>query len=99
MDQPAATSAVIPQASVLFEQLPDAVYLIDPATSAIVWCNRAGWHSLGLTPEQVLHHSVLSLQIDVTGGTLAVGLSADRYYFDQSSLGLVSANLRWSRPF
>ena len=36
---------------------------------------------------------------DVSGGTLAVGLSADRYYFDQSSLGLVSANLRWSRPF
>ncbi len=36
---------------------------------------------------------------DVSGGTLAVGLNADRYYFDQSSIGLVSANLRWSRPF
>lgn len=36
---------------------------------------------------------------DVSGGTLALGLTADRYYFDQSSIGLVSASLRWSRPF
>lgn len=36
---------------------------------------------------------------DVSGGTLAVGLSAHRYYFDQSSIGLVAASLRWSRPF
>ncbi|MFO1328986.1 MAG: ATP-binding protein [Rubrivivax sp.] len=66
---PAASSSSPPSPSLgtLFEQLADAVYLIDPASSAIVWCNRAGWLSLGLTPEQVLHHSVLSLQIDVTG--------------------------------
>lgn len=36
---------------------------------------------------------------DVSGGTLAVGLSAHRYYFDQSSIGLVAASLRWSLKF
>jgi PAS domain S-box-containing protein len=47
--------------------MADAVYLLDPATSDIVWGNRAAWASLGLTPETVLNHSVLSLQMDVTG--------------------------------
>jgi hypothetical protein len=36
---------------------------------------------------------------DVSGGTLAVGLSAHRYYFNQASIGLVTGSLRWSRPF
>lgn len=36
---------------------------------------------------------------DVSGGTLAAGLSAHRYYFDQSSTGFVAASLRWSRTF
>ena len=36
---------------------------------------------------------------DVSGGTLAVGLSAHRYYFDQSSIGMVAASLRWSLKF
>ena len=51
----------------LLEHLPDAVYLVDPQTSTILWGNRMAWASLGLTPEQVLDHSVLSLQMDVTG--------------------------------
>ncbi|MBL8303458.1 MAG: PAS domain-containing protein, partial [Ideonella sp.] len=53
----------VPPALVLFEQMADAVYLLDPATSNIVWGNRAAWESLGLTPEEVLDHSVLSLQM------------------------------------
>ena len=47
--------------------MADAVYLLDPDSSDIVWCNRAGWDSLGLSASEVLHHSVLSLQMDVTG--------------------------------
>lgn len=51
----------------LFEHLADAVYLIDPEDSRIVWGNRAAWAMLGLSPQQVIDHSVLSLQMDVTG--------------------------------
>ncbi|WP_289297206.1 hypothetical protein [uncultured Reyranella sp.] len=36
---------------------------------------------------------------DVSGGTLAIGVGAHRYYFDQASIGLVTGSLRWSRPF
>ena len=54
-------------AAALFDHMADAVYLIDPATSAIVWGNRAAWAMLGLAREDVLDHSVLSLQIDVIG--------------------------------
>ena len=57
----------LPAAAALFDQMADAAYLIDPATSAIVWGNRADWAMLGLTREDVLDQSVLSLQIDVTG--------------------------------
>jgi PAS domain-containing protein len=32
----------------------DAVYLIDPVTSAIVWGNRAAWAMLGLSREDLL---------------------------------------------
>jgi two-component system, sensor histidine kinase and response regulator len=56
-----------PTTTALFEHLADAVYLLDPVTSNIVWGNRCAWESLGLTREQVLDHSVLSLQMDVTG--------------------------------
>ncbi len=56
-----------PAAALLLEQMPDAVYLIDPQSSNIVWANRHGWDSLGLTREAVLNHSVLSLQMDVLG--------------------------------
>ena len=51
----------------LLDQLADAVYLLDPETSRIVWGNRASWAMLGLQPAEVLDHSVLSLQKDVTG--------------------------------
>jgi diguanylate cyclase (GGDEF)-like protein/PAS domain S-box-containing protein len=57
----------LPSAEVLFDQLADAVYLIDPDTSNIVWGNRKAWESLGLSREDVLDHSVLSLQKDVHG--------------------------------
>ena len=56
-----------PPLDALFGQLADAVYLLDPDSSHIVWGNRAAWESLGLSPEQVLNHSVLSLQMDVIG--------------------------------
>lgn len=36
---------------------------------------------------------------DVAGGTLALGIGAHRYYFEQASVGLVTGSLRWSRPF
>ena len=63
-----STGAVaVPAALTLFEHLADAVYLLDPETSRIVWGNRASWESLGLAAHEVLDHSVLSLQMDVTG--------------------------------
>jgi PAS domain-containing protein len=58
---------LLPSASRLFDHLPEAVYLLDPETSNIVWANRMAWESLGLGPEDVLNHSVLSLQKDVHG--------------------------------
>ncbi len=57
----------VPTRVQVLEHLPDAVYLIDPQNSTILWGNRMAWASLGLTPEQVLDHSVLSLQMDVAG--------------------------------
>jgi two-component system, sensor histidine kinase and response regulator len=57
----------LPTTAALFDHLADAVYLLDPESSNIVWGNRCAWESLGLTREQVLDHSVLSLQMDVTG--------------------------------
>lgn len=57
----------LPALEALFEHLADAVYLIEPETSRIVWGNRMAWEALGLDREEVLDHSVLSLQKDVTG--------------------------------
>ncbi len=57
----------VPAQAQLFEHLPDAVYLLDPATSKVLWGHRAAWESLGLTSQDVLDHSVLSLPMDVTG--------------------------------
>jgi PAS domain-containing protein len=51
----------------LFEQMHDAVYLLDPLSSNVLWTNRAGWEMLGLGADEVLDHSVLSLQKDVVG--------------------------------
>lgn len=52
----------------VFNALPDSVFLIDPDTSRIVYCNRAAWAGLGYDgPGDLLDHSVLSLQKDVIG--------------------------------
>ena len=51
----------------LLEWAPDSLYLLDPDTSRIEWCNRMAHESLGYTAEEILGHSVLSLQMDVTG--------------------------------
>ena len=64
---PPYAGACLPAAEVLFDQLADAVYLIDPDSSRIAWGNRKAWDSLGLSREDVLDHSVLSLQMDVHG--------------------------------
>ncbi|MCB1997174.1 MAG: PAS domain S-box protein [Burkholderiaceae bacterium] len=61
------TAATAPAALALFEHMADAVYLLDPETSRVLWGNRAAWESLGLSADEVLNHSVLSLQMDVTG--------------------------------
>lgn len=53
--------------SQIFAHLADAVYLIDPDTSNIVWCNPAAHNDLGYSQQEVLNHSVLSLQQDVAG--------------------------------
>ena len=75
-----------PDCTLLFEHMADAVYLLDPETSNIVWGNRAAWDSLGLSASEVLNHSVLSLQMDVTGAPqwreiAAVIRSAQTYTF------------------
>lgn len=68
VDHPPAPPGVsLPGAEVLFDHLADAVYLIDPDSSRIVWGNRKAWEGLGLSREDVLDHSVLSLQMDVHG--------------------------------
>ena len=37
----------VPAAAALFDQMADAVYLLDPATSTVLWANRAAWAVLG----------------------------------------------------
>ena len=64
---PSPNSFTLPSAESLFDHLADAVYLIDPASSKIIWGNRKAWESLGLSREDVLDHSVLSLQKDIHG--------------------------------
>ncbi|BBN60372.1 sensor domain-containing diguanylate cyclase [Hydrogenovibrio marinus] len=61
------TADKLPQLDVLFEYVADGVYLIDPETSNIVWCNKAAHQDLGFERHEVLNHSVLSLQKDVVG--------------------------------
>jgi len=51
----------------VFRHLPDAVFLIDPVTSTIVDCNDAAVAQVGFAREEMVHHSVLSLQRDVVG--------------------------------
>lgn len=57
----------LPPCEQIFAAVFDAVYLIDPDTSKIVWCNRQGYEDLGYSADEVLQHSVLSLQKDMTG--------------------------------
>ncbi|MGC9387031.1 MAG: sensor domain-containing diguanylate cyclase [Hydrogenovibrio sp.] len=61
------TAPTPPELETLFDHLADAIYLLDPETSHILWCNRAGFEDLGYNREEVLNHSVLSLQKDVVG--------------------------------
>ncbi len=49
------------------DSVADAVYVIDPVTSRIVDCNRAAHEDLLLERDDVLEHSVLSLQTRVHG--------------------------------
>ncbi len=51
-----------PDLDVLFNNMADGVYLLEPETSNILWCNRAAYEDLGFEKEEVLNHSVLSLQ-------------------------------------
>ena len=51
----------------IIEHLQDSVYVIDPDTSRILWCNQAGYASLGYQKNEIINHSVLSLQKDVAG--------------------------------
>jgi diguanylate cyclase (GGDEF)-like protein/PAS domain S-box-containing protein len=49
----------------IFDNISDAIYVIDPQTSNIVDVNQAGCDDLGMTANEVLDNSVLSLQKDV----------------------------------
>jgi PAS domain-containing protein len=42
----------LPTTTALFAHMADAVYLLDPDTSNIIWGNRAAWESLGLSCER-----------------------------------------------
>lgn len=64
---PFNSEARLPDQLSLFEQMADAVYLLDPETSNVLWCNRMAYEELGYSAEEVLNHSVLSLQKDVKG--------------------------------
>lgn len=76
----------LPALEALFDNLADAVYLIDPETSNIVWSNTQAWKSLGMSKDDILNHSVLSLQKDVHGlphwSDIAAEISkSDRFRF------------------
>lgn len=51
----------------LLNAVPDSLFLLDPDTSNILYCNRAAHQELGYAAEELVGHSVLSLQKDVTG--------------------------------
>lgn len=57
----------IPILDILRDNLVDAVYLIDPKNSNILWVNKAGHTALLMEESEVLNQSVLSLQKDVVG--------------------------------
>lgn len=49
----------------LLQELPDAVYLLDPDSSNILYANKMAYESVGLSEDEVINHSVLSLQDSV----------------------------------
>ncbi|GGK69509.1 sensor domain-containing diguanylate cyclase [Amphritea balenae] len=49
----------------IFDGCSDAIYVIDPQSSRILDGNTRAWQDLGLSREQLLQHSVVSLQNDV----------------------------------
>ncbi|WP_375748358.1 diguanylate cyclase [Vibrio sp. HN007] len=49
----------------VLHDLPDAIYLIDPISSNILYANKAAFESVGYEPQEILNQSVLSLQADV----------------------------------
>lgn len=57
----------LPSYAAVFRHLPDAVFLIDPQTSNILDCNEAALAQVGFAREEIVLHSVLSLQRDVVG--------------------------------
>ena len=79
---PSKNADQIPGLETLFDQLADAVYLIDPVTSNIVWGNTQAWKSLGMSPNDILNHSVLSLQKDVHGAPQWKDIAAEIFKTD-----------------
>lgn len=51
----------------LFHHMSDAVYVIDPESSAILTANTAGCQALGMTLDELASQSVLTLNRDVAG--------------------------------
>ncbi|MBU3020373.1 diguanylate cyclase [Aestuariibacter sp. A3R04] len=49
----------------LFNNIGDAVYIIDPESANILDVNKAGYEDLGMEADEVLSHTVFSLQKDV----------------------------------
>ena len=70
----------------VFDACSDAIYVIEPQSSKIVDANTRAWLDLGMTREQLLEHSVVSLQNDVEneehwGMIAAEILNADPFTF------------------
>lgn len=51
----------------LFHNMSDAIYVIDPESSSILAANEAGCRALGMSLEELLNQSVLTLNRDVAG--------------------------------
>ena len=51
--------------SCLLHELPDAVFLLDPESSDILYANKVAYESLDMLESEVINHSVLSLQVEV----------------------------------
>lgn len=49
----------------VFDGCGDAIYVIDPETSQILDANSRAWSDLGMSRDELLTHSVISLQNDV----------------------------------